>query len=77
MRSLARQQPETQPQAETTASEAFAETEPAEDPEDALPSLWRTHDASRWEPRTEEPFRGFQSPPGRFYRSERPKRRDI
>lgn len=31
---------------------------------------WRIRDGGRWEPR-EAPFRGFQSPPGRFYRKER------
>jgi hypothetical protein len=30
-----------------------------------FPGLWRNHDGARWEPR-EEPFRGFESPPGRF-----------
>jgi hypothetical protein len=33
--------------------------------EEAPEGLWRTHDGARWEPR-DEPFKGFQSPPGRF-----------
>jgi hypothetical protein len=35
-----------------------------------FPGLWRMHDSSRWKPR-DEPFRGFQSPPGRFHHTER------
>ncbi len=30
-----------------------------------FPGLWRSHDADRWQPR-EEPFKSFESPPGRF-----------
>jgi len=30
-----------------------------------FPDLWRSHDPSQWKPRG-EPFRGFESPPGRF-----------
>lgn len=34
-----------------------------------FPDLWRSHDPSRWKPRG-EPFRGFESPPGRFHHVE-------
>ncbi len=30
-----------------------------------FPGLWRSHDAGRWQPRA-VPFKGFESPPGRF-----------
>ncbi len=41
--------------------------------EPLFPSLWRNTDASRWKPR-EEPFNGFESPPGRFHHSDGRKR---
>jgi hypothetical protein len=47
--------------------------EPTEDDEEGgdevhsplFPSLWRSREPSRWQPR-EEPFNGFESPPGKF-----------
>jgi hypothetical protein len=52
------------------AEEPTTDDEDEESSEDAVhsplfPSLWRSHEASRWKPR-EEPFEGFESPPGRF-----------
>jgi hypothetical protein len=46
--------------------EPFDEETPDEQVHAPLfPGLWRSHDAGRWHPR-EEPFKSFESPPGRF-----------
>jgi hypothetical protein len=46
--------------------EPFDEETPDEQVHTPLfPGLWRSHDARRWQPR-EEPFKGFESPPGKF-----------
>ncbi len=46
--------------------EPFDEETPEEQVHAPLfPGLWRSHDAGRWQPR-EEPFKSFESPPGRF-----------
>jgi hypothetical protein len=46
--------------------EPFDEETPDEQVHAPLfPGLWRSHDAGRWQPR-EEPFKSFESPPGRF-----------
>ena len=46
--------------------EPFDEETPAEQTRAPLfPGLWRSHDGDRWRPR-DEPFKGFQSPPGKF-----------